>query len=354
VEAAYVGNRAVWLQADAMIDFNALTAQRLASYGLNVNDATDQKLLTSAIGSAQVQARGFRAPYASFPATATLAQALRPYPQFGSIATRWAARGNTWYDSLQLKLAKRYSHGLSLSASFTWQKELVLGALSGLAISQSAQPINDIFNRQQNKYISADSQPFQFVAGVNYQVPAFSSNRWLRAIQRDWSLGGIVRYASGLPIQVPLAQNNLSTLLFRSTFANRVPGQPLFLKDLNCHCIDPNKDFVLNPAAWSDPAPGQFGTAAAFHNDYRYARRPVESASFGRTFRIRESIWLQVRGEFFNVFNRTEFNNPDSTNALATPTRNTAGVPTAGFGRINPGSLFSNPRSGQIVARFQF
>jgi hypothetical protein len=133
-----------------------------------------------------------------------------------------------------------------------------------------------------------------------------------------------------------------------------VPGQPLFLKDLNCHCIDPNKDFVLNPAAWTDPAPGQFGTAAAYYDDYRYQRRPTETASFGRTFRVRESMSLQIRGEFFNVFNRTQINNPDSTNALATPTRNNLGVPTAGFGRINSGSLYSNPRSGQILARFQF
>ena len=253
-----------------------------------------------------------------------------------------------------MKLTKRYSHGLSLTASFTWQKELVLGALSGLAISQSPQAVNDIFNRQQNKYISADSQPFQFVTGFTYLTPAVTTNRWTRLIVRDWNFSGVLRYASGLPIQVPTAQNNLNTLLFRGTFANRVPGQPLFLKDLNCHCIDPNKDFVLNPAAWSDPAAGQFGSAAAFYNDYRYARRPTESLSFGRTFRVRESISFQVRGEFFNVLNRTQINNPDSGNALATQTRNTSGVPTAGFGRVNAGSLFSNPRSGHILARFQF
>jgi len=220
--------------------------------------------LTSTIGSAQVQARGFRAPYAGFPSSATLAQALRSYPQFSSIATRWAARGDTWYDALQLKVTKRYSHGLSLTSSFTWQKEMNLGALSGLAVSQSGEPVNDIFNRQQNKYISGDSQPFQFVTGFNYQVPAYAGNRWLRAIQRDWVVGGILRYASGLPIEVPLGQNNLSTLLFRGTFANRVPNQPLFLKDLNCHCIDPNKDFVLNPAAWSDPLRASSALRQAF------------------------------------------------------------------------------------------
>src|SRR5262249_44802679 len=157
---------------------------------------------------------------------------------------------------------------LSLTSSFTWQKELVLGALSGLAISQSAQAVNDIFNRSQNKYISADSQPLQFVTGFSYVSPAVTANRWLRAAVRDWSFSGIARYASGLPIQVPTGQNNLSTVLFRGTFANRVPGQPLFLKDLNCHCIDPNKDFVLNPAAWTDPIAGRFGTAAAYYDDY--------------------------------------------------------------------------------------
>jgi hypothetical protein len=50
---------------------------------------------------------------------------------------------------------------------------------------------------------------------------------------------------------------------------NRVEGQPLFLKDPNCHCINPRKDFVLNPAAWADPAPGQFGVSDPFYDDYR-------------------------------------------------------------------------------------
>src|SRR5205823_293750 len=108
----------------------------------------------------------------------------------------------------------------------------------------------------------------------------------------------------------------LNALLFRSasatTLANRVPGQPLFLHDLNCHCFDPNTTFVLNPKAWTDPLPGQFGTSAAYYNDYRYARRPEEDMSLGRTFRIREGVRFQFRAEFTNVFNRTFLNNPDS------------------------------------------
>jgi hypothetical protein len=61
--------------------------------------------------------------------------------------------------------------------------------------------------------------------------------------------------------------------------------------------------------------------------------------SVGKQFRIRERMGFSIRAEFFNVFNRTYMNNPDSGNALATPTY-AGGNLTAGFGRINPGSVF--------------
>jgi hypothetical protein len=353
VEAAYVGNRGVWLQSDSLVDFNVVSQTRLASFGLDINNPAHRALLILPLSSPQVIAAGFKAPYAGFPTSSTLAQSLRPYPQFGGLGGRWVARGNSWYDSLQAKLTKRYSHGLTGTVAFTWQKELNLGA-GGLGANIPGTPTNDILNRPNNKYIAAESQPLQLAFGFDYRLSGLVSNRWLRAIQRDWTFGAVFRYTSGLPILAPSAQNSLSTLLFRGTYANRVPGQPLYIKHPNCHCIDPNKDFILNPAAWSDPSPGQFGTAAAYYSDYRYARRPSESMSLGRLFRIREGMSFEVRGEFFNIFNRTQFNNPDSTNALAPPVKNGAAVPTSGFGRVNPGSVFAPPRSGQIVGRFQF
>src|SRR5436305_5872434 len=106
-----------------------------------------------------------------------------------------------------MKLTKRYSHGLTATVAYTWQKELNLGA-GGLGANIAGVPTNDILNRPNNKYISADSQPLQFVFGFNYQVPAMTSNRWMRAVQRDWTVGGVFRYASGLPILSPAAQNS--------------------------------------------------------------------------------------------------------------------------------------------------
>ena len=158
----------------------------------------------------------------------------------------------------------------------------------------------------------------------------------------------------GRRIDIEFAFAEFPDFLFQGTNFNRVPGVPLFTQDLNCHCFDPNTTFVLNPAAWSNPAAGQWGTAAAYYTDFRYQRRPVENLSLGRVFRIKERTNLQIRGEFTNVFNRTEMNNPTATNPLATPTRNSAGQTTGGFGYINVGTVFSAPRAGQLVARFQF
>jgi len=173
---------------------------------------------------------------------------------------------------------------------------------------------------------------------------------------RDWTIGASMSYSSGLPILAPASTNNLSTLLFQSTFANRVPGQPLFLKDLNCHCIDPTKDLVLNPAAWSQPADGQFGTGAPYYNDYRYQRRPAESLGIGRVFKFHEGMALTLRMNFQNIFNRLEMQNPTATNSSATKTTGTNGLLTGGFGFINyvSGSTFQPPRQGTLEMRLQF
>lgn len=91
---------------------------------------------------------------------------------------------------------------------------------------------------------------------------------------------------------MPNTQNNLAATLFRNALWNRVPGVPLFTKDLNCHCIDPNKDLVLNPA---------------------------------------------------------------QNNALATQKISPTGVTLQGFGRIDPNQAQAGtPRTGQLVLRTGF
>jgi hypothetical protein len=357
VEATYIGTRGAWWQANALIAVNAIQTQRLAAYGLSLNNPADLTLLASPLSSTLAISRGFGAvPYAGFPTSTTVSQSLRPFPQFANINYNWAPLGRSWYDSLQIKATKRYSHGLDFSYSLAWQKELTMAAeTEDTANAQIAPSVNDVFNRPLNKYLSGFSQPLSSILAVNYTLPKWGTNPVLSWVVRDWQFGALLRYASGIPIKAPAATTNLNTYVFQNTFFNRVPGVPVFTQDLNCHCFDPNKEFVLNPAAWTNPPLGQFGTAAAYYGDYRNQRRPAESMSLGRIFRIKEKATIAIRAEFTNIFNRTEVNNPTATSALATPTRvSPGGQTTGGFGYINNGTTFSAPRSGQMVARFQF
>lgn len=359
VEATYVGNRGVWWQCNGCVSDNGMTAQYLASKGIDVNNSADQALLHSPISSPQAVARGFTKPYPLFPSSGTVFQAIRPFPEYTGILRLWDPLGDTWYNSLQAKATKRFSHNLDLQSSFTWAKQEDIGTEGNVGFFQSVSPaFNDPFNRNQNKYLSGYDQPFLFVLSGNYTTPRLQGDsagvKALSWIARDWQIGTVLRYGSGLPIRAPTATNGNSALYGYNTFANRVPGVPLFTQDLNCHCFDPNKTFVLNPAAWTQPAPGQFGTAAAYYSDYRYQRRPMENMSLGRVFRIKEKYSLNIRAEFTNIFNRTEPADPSANNAAQTQVVSPTGQNLSGFGFINTTANAGLPRQGTLVARFQF
>ena len=345
VEAAYVGNRGSGFVANNLMALNALSEERLASFGLNVNNANDRALLRARLDSPTAAARGFnRVPYAGYSMANTVAQSLRPFPQFQNIGITGAPLGESRYDSLQLKGVKRYSHGLSFTTTFTWQNERTnMGA------------VNNVFNNPTDQFAPSElSEPLITVLAFNYEVPAFGDSGFMRAVLGGWTVGGILRYASGLPIPVPTAQNQHNTLVFQNTRMNRVPGEPLFVKDLNSGEVDPNKEFTLNPKAWVDPAQGEWGTSAAYYDDFRYQRRPEEQLSFGRNFRLGARARFELRAELFNPFNRTFMNNPDATNPLQTQRVDAQGKPIAGFGRIDTGSVFGPQRSGQIVTRLSW
>jgi hypothetical protein len=392
VDASYVGNRGAWWAAPLLagLNYNALTPQQLLSYGLNVQNPADTTLLNSQINSPAVIARfpylaNPNNVYPGFPATQTLLNALRPYPQWNGIPPFLGPpMGNTWYDSLQVKLNKRFSHGLSGQVAYTWQKELTNGTNSNTSYVTPSPPlINDVFNKALDKQISGFSQPQVLVIAFSYTTPKLeaggSAGKALSWLLRDWTYSGVLRYQSGQLLQSPPSSNNLLSNLARGpgnnpalwgggyTFLNRVPGQPLFLVDPNSK-FDPTTQLALNPKAWVEPPYGTFGASAPYFNDMRWQRQPAESMAFGRIFRIKEKAQFTIRAEFQNIFNRLFYAAPadgapfgGTFTSITTPTGHgnslsgNTGLLSSGFGYsnwLNGGSAL--PRSGQIVARFTF
>jgi hypothetical protein len=228
-----------------------------------------------------------------------------------------------------------------------------------------------------------------WVTSINYTLPKLALNRMLSLAIRDWRLTLLLNYSSGRPIAVPTVSSNsvTSNYTFQSTFANRVAGQPLFAKIVPVKNADgtfvknpdgtfktvmspisnindrssynPYTDFVLNPAAWQDPLPGQFSTSTAYYSDYRYPRHPEERLSIGRIFRLREGVNLSLRADFDNILNRSVLDNSllTSTSGIAPFIWNTvgaaAGTTASGFGRYNAAGANAQ-RHGLLVARFSF
>jgi hypothetical protein len=273
---------------------------------------------------------------------------------------------------MHFKLTQRLSHGVSLTSTIVWSKAETMGAAGISSGTTTDGAISSVFNRSQNKELSAYDQPLAWVTGANYTVPTFNATTTPMKIAKNvlgyWTFGALLSYASGLPILAPVSNNALSALLFQNTsgtmpatFQNRVPGVPLYtVSNINCHCYDPSATFVLNPAAWSDAPAGTFGTSAPYYNDYRFQRRPSENVSISRQFRITERVALNLRVEFNNIFNRATPPDPTATNAEATQVRAANGNTVSGFGFVNTAAVaggisgLSGPRNGAIVARFVF
>lgn len=384
LDVSYVGNRGVWWNSNgALSDPNRVSRSILADHNFDLTNAAHRSLLLtplSAVSPEDMNAHNLSVPFPGF--SGTVNQSIRPFPHVGGIFMLWAPRGNTWYDSLQVKLIKRYSRGLDFTAAYSWQKELTIGAETFDTAFVAAQPaINDINDYKSNKTLSGLSIPHRLVVGANYQVARIDTNRFVSYLLRDWTIGAFLTYQSGQPIMAPRAfsstpGHDVGTLLklcapmgvfggcngsvwnqgSPASYSSRVLGEPLFLVDPNSS-FDPFTNFLLNKEAWVSPSDGQYGAGSPYHNDYRYRRRPSENFSFGRIFQLQEGMTLSLRIELMNVFNRVQISNPaiefNSNNHTLPQVKNPDGTTAFGFGYINAIDA-GGQRTGQLVMRFNF
>ncbi len=304
--------------------------------------------------------------------------------------------GDTWYDSLQIKVTKRYSHGLTAQVAYTWSKSLTNAANSNTSyLTPRRSGVNDPYNIPTMKQLSGFDQPQVLIITFSYTTPKINEDflgdngvrKGLSWLARDWNIGGIFKYASGAMLQSPASNNHpmehhgyrQGTPLRRSSrivsggglgtepLENYVPGQPCLAINPNSH-FDPTKTLALNPNAWSNQTTETFGNSAPFYSNCRWQRQPAESLSLGRIFRIKERLQLLIQAQFFNVFNRVQYPAPaaaTTSTTVATFSNPFPGSPAPGFGQnaaLNGGYGFvntlngagTNPRSGQLVARFTF
>jgi hypothetical protein len=353
LEGAWVGNRGAWLQG-TMYQYNSVTPAILAARGLSLSNAASLTLLNSQISSTAVKAAGFALPFSNFPPNTTLTNALRPFPQYGNINPN-ASVGNSWYDSLQMKLNARLKWNITALGTYTWAKSLTcIGTFDNWT------------DLNTQKVLDVNGIPQALSLNLIYQTPhlksgLLGSNKIARHVFSDWQASSVLRYQSGAYITAPFSNDNLGTYLAGAAiqYMTRVPGQSLYLTNPNGK-IDPTQQLLLNPAAWTECGPiATFGCGAPRYSDFRQRRAPQEDIGLGRRFVVsdaRPGRFFEIRMEMYNPFNRIVFPSINLVgNPITNATRNSNGLLTGGFGFMNVNNIMAGTaRNMLVVARLAF
>ena len=304
----------------------------------------------------QASAAGVPYPYANFAGYAY--QAMFPYPQAISanqyINVVGSHHGRFDYNGLALEVRKRTGVGLTMDMSYTLSRATT-------NMPDFAWDENGAFQNFQNPYafnkegtVIAPFDQTHIVKGyVLYDLPFGRGRRFggnshaLNYLIGGWTLGANLRYNSGNPMSAVNA--GFSYPGWPAVYANRNAGVGLsnMFKNVNLAWdgtpgTDPN-GMYFNPAAFSNPAFGQFGNQPRLYDNWRTWGFANEDLSilkhfgFGPEGRFR----LTLRAEFFNVLNRHYFGQPVTD------------ITSPYFGHITSMAGYS-PRQGQAGLRFDF
>lgn len=330
VSAAYVGNKGTHIY-DGVADVNELNPSYFS---------LGSALLQSNINSPLAQAAGIAAPFAGFGTLfgnqATVAQALRPFPQYQGVGIVAAPYDNSTYNSLQIKVDKRFSHGLSGTFAYTRSKMLS----DGIGFTTSNYTGNGYRQNyyQREKFLYPTDQPNLFSFSLSYALPygRVSQAGAMRKILGGWSLSAFGTYGSGYPL--PIWTVNTNSIAFTGGLRPNLTDQSI-RATTGSGGFDPNRDYYLNPAAFANPAPLTFGNAPAYLN----VRQPMlinESFGVFKQIRFFERLTDQFRVEMTNPLNRVVFGAP------------TTDFSSASFGKI--GSQGNSPRLIQFGMKLIF
>jgi hypothetical protein len=226
----------------------------------------------------------------------------QPFPFLAGITEMDTTIFNANYNALQVKVDKRFSHGLTFLASYTYSKCLDVSSGDFAAWPQ------DTYNLDADYGPCEMNFPQMLSFSYSYQLPIgagrpFAQNlgRAAGALIGGWNISGILSAYSGSPFEVddPVDNANAGT----TQRPDVVPGcqlKPAGFQQTVYQLYNPDC-FVMSP-------PYTFGNLA--RNTLRGPDFRDFDFSLFKDFNFTESKKLQFRSEFFNIFNRANFSPP--------------------------------------------
>jgi hypothetical protein len=243
------------------------------------------------------------------------------------------------YNSFQASLEKRFSHGLQLQAAYTFSKSLDWAS----SFEETVNP----FNYKASRALSLFNSAQRFVINYVWALPVRKYNGFAGKVLDDWQLSGIIQLQSGFPIRIQTQDDNelISSLFFLGAGAPQLNGplvktDPKVIQTFNTYNYGPvSGHYYLNAdqTKWTDPTLGSFSTTPR-----SICCGPGENQwdiTVSKRINLDEVRYFQFRADIFNLFNKTQFVNPDGNFSNST------------FGQVLQAR---DPRLVQFALKFYF
>ena len=243
------------------------------------------------------------------------------------------------YNSFQASLEKRFSHGLQLQAAYTFSKSLDWAS----SFEETVNP----FDYKASRALSLFNSAQRFVVNYYWDLPVRRYSGFKGKVLDDWSMSGIIQFQSGFPVRLQTQDDNelISSLFFLGAGAPQLNG-PLQLVDPKV--IQTYNTFNYGPVAghyylnadqskFTDPTLGTFATTPR-----SVCCGPGQNqwdVTFSKRIALSEAKYFQFRADIFNLFNKTQFDNPDGNFSNST------------FGQVLQAR---DPREVQFALKFYF
>jgi hypothetical protein len=227
-------------------------------------------------------------------------QWMRPFPQFSNVSIINPPVGNSTYNAGFVKLERRFSHGFSFLAHYTFSKFLDDAA----AANEYGDPGSymDAYNRRLDKGLSGSDIPHRGVVTLIYSVPQFAGNKFVHALLGGWQTGVLANLQSGQPFTVFDSVNRSNSFSAGTMRPNLIADPTSGAQSLS---------HWFNTAAFQSAAPYTFGNSP--RSVLRGAAWKTVDVTLSKHFHVTERWSTELRGELFNVLNHANFDTPGHT-----------------------------------------
>lgn len=204
---------------------------------------------------------------------------------------------NSNYNALQVSLERHFSKGLQFQASYTFSKSIDQGS----SFESELNPLNYRVSRG----LSLFDARHRLVFSPYWELPIPKHDGFTGKLINGWAVSGILTIQSGFPIRL-FSANDVE---LASSFFFELAGEPQITGKV--HFLDPKKNggLLFDTSNFSDAAPGTYGNAP--HALCCGPGISQTDISFQKSTPITEHLRTELRADIFNLWNHTQFENPD-------------------------------------------